>query len=368
MSSVLFSPLELRSLILNNRIAVSSMCQYSAENGSAVDWHLMHLGQFAMGAAGLVMTEATAVSAVGRITPKCLGLYSDENEAALKRVIDFCREYGVASLGIQLAHAGRKGSAHVPLDGGHSLANDEKSWTTLAPSALPFGPDWHVPQALSREGLSTVKADFVAATERAARIGFDLAELHSAHGYLLHQFLSPISNQRTDEYGGKLENRMRFPLEVFNAVRAVWPDDKPMGIRISATDWVDGGWTLDESVRFARELKALGCDFIDVSSGALDPRQKIPLGPGYQVPFSAQIRKQAEITTWTVGMITKAHQAENIIAGGNADMVALARGMMYDPRWAWHAAEELGVETEYPKMYARCAPAQWPEVFPWRDR
>jgi len=368
MTSVLFSPLELRSLTLKNRIAVSSMCQYSAENGSAADWHLMHLGQFAMGAAGLVMTEATAVSTAGRITRKCLGLYSDENEAALKRVINFCREYGVASLGIQLAHAGRKGSAHVPLDGGHSLANDEKSWTTLAPSALPFGPDWHVPQALSHEGLAMVKAEFVTATKRAARIGFDLAELHSAHGYLLHQFLSPISNQRTDEYGGNLENRMRFPLEVFNAVRDVWPDDKPMGIRISATDWIDGGWTIDESVSFARELKTLGCDFIDVSSGALDPRQKIPFGPGYQVPFSAQIRKQADITTWTVGMITKAHQAENIIAGGKADMVALARGMMYDPRWAWHAAEELGVETEYPKMYARCEPAQWPEVFPWRDK
>jgi len=368
MSSALFSPLELRSLTLNNRIAVSSMCQYCAENGSAVDWHLMHLGQFAMGAAGLVMTEATAVSAVGRITPKCLGLYSDENEAALKRVIDFCRKYGVTAMGIQLAHAGRKGSAQVPLDGGRPLTPAENSWATLAPSALPFGPDWHIPQVLDRDSLATVKADFVAATVRAARIGFDLVELHSAHGYLLHQFLSPISNQRNDEYGGKLENRMRFPLEVFEAVRDAWPEDKPLGIRISATDWIDGGWTLDESVVFARALKSLGCDFIDVSSGALDPRQKIPLGPGYQVPFSAQIRKQAGITTWTVGMITKANQAEKIIAGGKADMVALARGMMYDPRWAWHAAEELGVDTEYSIMYARCAPAQWPEVFPWRDK
>jgi 2,4-dienoyl-CoA reductase-like NADH-dependent reductase (Old Yellow Enzyme family) len=368
MSSALFSPLELRSLTLNNRIAVSSMCQYCAENGSAVDWHLMHLGQFAMGAAGLVMTEATAVSAVGRITQKCLGLYSDENEAALKRVIDFCRKYGVTAMGIQLAHAGRKGSAQVPLDGGRPLTPAENSWVTLAPSALPFGPDWHIPQVLDRDSLATVKADFVAATVRAARIGFDLVELHSAHGYLLHQFLSPISNQRNDEYGGKLENRMRFPLEVFEAVRDAWPEDKPLGIRISATDWIDGGWTLDESVVFARALKSLGCDFIDVSSGALDPRQKIPLGPGYQVPFSAQIRKQAGITTWTVGMITKASQAEKIIAGGKADVVALARGMMYDPRWAWHAAEELGVDTEYSIMYARCAPAQWPEVFPWRDK
>ena len=368
MSSALFSPLELRSLTLNNRIAVSSMCQYCAEEGCAVDWHLMHLGQFAMGAAGLVMTEATAVSASGRITHKCLGLYSDKNEVALKRVIDFCREYGVTALGIQLAHAGRKASAQVPSDGGQPLAVNEAPWTTSAPSAIPFGPDWHVPQLLSRDGLAAVKAEFVAATERAVRIGFDIAELHSAHGYLLHQFLSPLSNQRIDEFGGKLENRMRYPLEVFEAVRAAWPEDKPLGVRISATDWIDGGWNLEESVVFARALKSLGCDFIDVSSGALDPRQKIPLGPGYQVPFSAQIHKQAEIKTWTVGMITRALQAEEIIAGGKADVVALARGMMFDPRWAWHAAEELGVETQYSKMYERCKPALWPEVFPWRDK
>jgi 2,4-dienoyl-CoA reductase-like NADH-dependent reductase (Old Yellow Enzyme family) len=368
MSSTLFSPLELRGLTLNNRIAVSSMCQYAAQNGSAVDWHLMHLGQFAMGAAGLVMTEATAVSAAGRITPKCLGLYSDENEAALKRVIDFCREYGVTPMGVQLAHAGRKGSAQIPLDGGKPLAADESSWTTLAPSAIPFGADWHVPQAMSRQDLAVVKAEFVSATTRAARIGFDLAELHGAHGYLLHQFLSPLSNQRNDEYGGKLENRLRYPLEVFEAVRAAWPENKPLGIRISATDWIEGGWTVEESVVFAGELKSLGCDFIDVSSGALDPHQKIPLGPGYQVPFSARIRTQAEIATWAVGMITKARQAEEIIAGGKADIVAMARGMMFDPRWAWHAAEELGVDTEYSRMYARCAPAQWPEVFPWNNK
>jgi 2,4-dienoyl-CoA reductase-like NADH-dependent reductase (Old Yellow Enzyme family) len=368
MSSALFSPIELRDLTLNNRIAVSSMCQYAAENGSAVDWHLMHLGQFAMGAAGLVMTEATAVSAVGRITHKCLGLYSEENETALKRVIDFCRRYGVTPMGIQLAHAGRKGSAHVPSDGGRPLAADENPWTTQSSSAIPFGPQWHVPQMLSREGLAGVKAEFVAAAQRAIRIGFDLLELHSAHGYLLHQFLSPLSNRRNDEYGGKLENRMRFPLEVFEAVRTAWPADKPLGIRISATDWIDGGWSLKESVAFAGALKSLGCDFIDVSSGGLDLRQKIRFGPGYQVPFSDRIRKQVGITTWTVGMITKARQAEEIIAGGKADMVAMARGMMFDPRWAWHAAEELGVDTEYSRMYARCKPALWPEVFPWRGR
>jgi 2,4-dienoyl-CoA reductase-like NADH-dependent reductase (Old Yellow Enzyme family) len=367
MSSVLFSPIEFRSLKLNNRIAVSSMCQYAAESGSAIDWHLMHLGQFSMGAAALVMTEATAVSAAGRITHKCLGLFSDDNEAALKRVVGFCRRYGVTALGIQLAHAGRKASAQVPSAGGKSLAAGEDPWTTLAPSAIPFAPDWHVPQMLSREGLATVKAEFVAAAQRAERIGFDLAELHGAHGYLLHQFLSPLSNQRDDEYGGKLENRMRFPLEVFEAVRDVWPDDKPLGIRISATDWLDGGWNEEESVVFAGALKSLGCDFIDVSSGGLDLRQRIAFGPGYQVPLSVRIRNEAGIATWTVGMITKAHQAEDIIASGQADMVALARGMMFDPRWAWHAAEELGADTEYSRMYARCRPAQWPQVFPWRE-
>ena len=367
MSSVLFSPIEFRSLTLNNRIAVSSMCQYAAEKGSAIDWHLMHLGQFSMGAAALVMAEATAVSASGRITHNCLGLYSDDNEAALKRVVDFCSRYGVTALGIQLAHAGRKASAQVPLKGGKSLAADENPWTTLAPSAVPFGPDWHVPQALSREGLAAVKAEFVSAAERAERIGFDLVELHGAHGYLLHQFLSPLSNRRDDEYGGKLENRMRFPLEVFEAVRAAWPDDKPLGIRISATDWMEGGWTAEEAVVFAGALKSLGCDFIDVSSGGLDPRQKLAYGPGYQVPFSERIRNQAGIATWTVGMITKARQAEDIIASGQADIVALARGMMFDPRWAWHAAEELGADTEYSRMYARCRPDQWPQVFPWRS-
>ncbi len=366
MSSALFSPIELRGLALNNRIAVSSMCQYAAENGSAVDWHLMHLGQFTMGAAGLVMTEATAVCPAGRITPKCLGLYSDETEAALKRVIDFCRKYGVTPMGIQLAHAGRKGSAHIPLEGGQRLASDEGAWQTQAPSAISFGPKWPVPQALSRAGLVAVKDAFAAAARRAARIGFDLAEVHGAHGYLLHEFLSPLSNRRDDEYGGKLANRMRYPLEVFEAVRVAWPDDRPLGIRISATDWVDGGWSVEESVVFAGELKALGCDFIDVSSGGLDPGQNIPLKPGYQVPFSAQIRRQAKIRTWAVGMITRAHQAEEIIGHGQADIVALARGMMFDPRWAWHAAEALGVDTEYSKMYARCLPAKWPEVFPWR--
>ncbi len=360
MAAALFAPIALRGLTLANRIVVSSMCQYNAEDGSANDWHLMHLGQFALGAAGLVMTEATHVSDIGRITHKCLGLWSDANEQALARVIGFCRQYGVAALGIQLAHAGRKASVQPPVAGGRPLGPDEQPWTTLGPSALPYAEGWHTPQALDGAGLAEVRQQFVAAALRAVRIGFDLLELHAAHGYLLHQFLSPISNRRTDGYGGDLERRMRFPLEVFEAVRRVWPADRPLGVRVSATDWVDGGWTVEETVALARALKALGCDFVDVSSGGLDPRQQIPLGPGYQVPFAERVRREAEIPTWAVGMITEPQQAEAIVAEGRADLVALARGIMYDPRFAWHAAAALGAETAYPRMYARTAPDLWP--------
>ncbi len=366
MTCALFSPISFRGLTLDNRIVVSSMCQYNADDGCANDWHLMNLGQYAMGAAGLVMTEATHVSPAGRISHKCLGLYSDDNERALKRVTDFCREYGVAALGIQLGHSGRKGSAHPPAAGATPLVADEGPWTTLAPSALPYAPDWPVPRELDRAGLAEIKTAFVGAAARAERIGFDLLELHMGHGYLLHQFLSPISNRRQDDHGGNLEGRTRFPLEVFEAVRRVWRDDKPMGVRVSATDWVEGGWTVEETVSFAKALMDLGCDFIDVTTGALDPRQEIPLGPGYQVPFSQKVRAEAGIATWAVGMITEARQAERIIAGEQADMVALARGMMYDPRWAWHAAEELGADAPYSPMYIRCHPARWPQAFPNR--
>jgi 2,4-dienoyl-CoA reductase-like NADH-dependent reductase (Old Yellow Enzyme family) len=360
MTSALFSPIAFRGLTLKNRVAVSSMCQYNAVDGSANDWHLMHLGQFAMGAAGLVMTEATHISPEGRITPKCLGLYSDDNERSLRRVIDFCRQYGVTALGIQLAHAGRKASAHTPLEGGAPLGPEEDPWTTLAPSALPYGEGWHTPRAMTEQDLARVKAQFVAATERARRIGFDLLELHGAHGYLLHEFLSPISNRREDSYGGGLERRMRFPLELFEAVRGVWPDDKPLGVRVSATDYVEGGWTVEDTVVLAIELKGLGCDFVDVSGGGLDPRQQIPLGPGYQVLFAERVRREAGIATWAVGMITRARQAEAIVADGQADMVALARAMMFDPRWAWRAALELGAETPHSRMYIRCHPPSWP--------
>ncbi len=360
--SRLFSPISLRSLQLPNRIVVSPMCQYAAVDGSANDWHLAHLGQLAIGAGGLLMAEATHVSAVGRITPKCLGLYSDDNEQALTRVIAFCRRYGTSALGIQLAHAGRKASSHTPLEGGGPLPPDEGAWTTLAPSAVAIDPSWPVPRALDQGELAEVKAQFVAAAPRAQRIGFDLIELHAAHGYLMHAFLSPLSNRRDDGYGGSLEHRMRFPLEVFEAVRAAWPDDKPLGVRVSATDWVVGGWTLEDTVVFARQLKALGCDFVDVSSGGIDPRQKVPVGPSYQVPFAARVRREADIPTWAVGMITEPLQAEQIIANDEADMVALARAMMFNPRWEWRAAEELGVEIPYADMYVRCHPSRWPRT------
>lgn len=359
MSSHLFSPISFRDLTLDNRIAVSAMCQYASENGSANDWHLMHYGNLAMGAGGLLITEATHVSAEGRISPKCLGLYSDENEATIKRFIDFCKEYGTAKLGIQIGHSGRKGATNPPGKGGKPIAEGEGRWQTLGPSPLGYA-DWPAPLALDDAGLAKVKAEFVESTIRANRAGFDLAELHGGHGYLLHQFVSPLSNQRTDGYGGSLENRLRYPLEVFEACRAVWPAGKPYAVRFSATDWVDGGFSPEESVIYAKELKALGCDFIDVTTGGLDPRQKIEVKPGYQVFLAEKIKKEAGIPTMAVGMIVTPKQADGIIADGEADMVALARGVMDDPRWAWHAAQELGESIPYPAQYARCAPEFWP--------
>jgi 2,4-dienoyl-CoA reductase-like NADH-dependent reductase (Old Yellow Enzyme family) len=367
MASALFSPITMRGLTLPNRIVVSPMCQYNSIDGSANDWHLMHLGSFSLGAAGLVMTEMTNVNPVGRITHKCAGLWSDANEAALKRVHDFCRTYGVAKLGVQIAHAGRKGSTQPPAAGGKPLTAEENGWQTEAPSALPYDPSWPMPRALTKDDIRRLVGEFAAAARRADRIGYDVIELHGGHGYLLHQFMSPLSNQRTDEYGGSTENRIRFPLEVFSAVRAAFHADKPIGIRVSATDWVDGGWTAEETVMLARELKKLGCDYMDVSSGGLDPRQKIPLSPGYQVPFGDKVRKETGIKTMSVGLIAGARHAEDIIASGKADFVVLGRGIMYDPRWAWHAAEELGAETTYaPKMMA-CHPKMRPQLFPNRQ-
>jgi 2,4-dienoyl-CoA reductase-like NADH-dependent reductase (Old Yellow Enzyme family) len=351
-SSSLFSPIDLRGVHFDNRIVVSPMCQYSAVDGTATSWHVVNLGQLSVDGPGLVFFEATHVSAEGRITPRCLGLYNDENESGMARVLEFVREWTPVKVGVQLAHAGRKASTQPPWDGG-GPENGPSGWTPVAPSAVAFEPGWKIPDALGDAGIQKVRHDFVVAAQRCERLGIDVIELHFAHGYLAHEFLSPLSNERTDEYGGSLENRMRFPLELFTAVREVWPSHKPLGVRVSATDWVDGGWNLEEAVVFARELKARGCDFIDCSSGGLSPLQRIDVKPHYQVDFSRTIRLEAEIPTIAVGLITDPHRAEAIVADGDADFVALARGFLRDPRWVWTAADELGGQSFVPNQYLR---------------
>lgn len=363
MPSTLFTPLRFRGLELANRIMVSPMCQYSAVEGSATDWHLVHLGHLALGGAGLLCVEATAVEPSGRITPGCLGLYSDANEQALDRVVRAVRTRSPVKLAIQIGHAGRKASSEVPWRGGQLIPVGRGGWRPVAPSALPQLPDEPPPEALDAAGIARVKAAFVATAGRAARLGFDALELHSAHGYLLHEFLSPISNRRTDAYGGALDNRMRLPLEIFDAVRAVWPADRPLGVRVSATDWVEGGWEIEQCLAYARELARRGCDWIDCSSGGVSPQQKIPLAPGYQVSFAQRIRAETGVKTIAVGLITDPQQAETIVATGQADMVALARAMLYDPRWAWHAAAALGATAHAPEQYWRCAPREAGRVF-----
>jgi 2,4-dienoyl-CoA reductase-like NADH-dependent reductase (Old Yellow Enzyme family) len=362
--SRLFEPLRLGGLELANRIVIAPMCQYSAHEGSATDWHMIHLGHLALSGAGLLIVEATAVSAVGRISPTDLGLYSDDNERALARVFAAIRAHSSMPVAIQLAHAGRKASSRAPWDGGAQIPpGDEQGWIAQAPSALAHSANERPPVALDREGLARVRSDFVAAAKRAARLGVDGIELHFAHGYLLNEFLSPLANQRTDEYGGSLENRMRFPLEVFDAVREAFPAGKPVWVRISATDWVPGGWEIEDSLVLAGELKARGCDAIHVSSGGVSSRQKIPVGPGYQVPLAHRIKSETGMTTVAVGMITDALQAETIIATGQADAVALARAMLYDPRWPWHAAAQLGAQVDSPKQYWRSQPRAYKDLF-----
>lgn len=352
-------------MVLSNRIVVSPMCQYSSENGNANDWHLMHLGQFSVSGAGLVFVEATSVEPAGRITPGDLGLYSDDNERSLERVVQFFRKYGKSKIGIQIAHSGRKGSDSLPWLGlGRPLNNSEGGWKTVAPSPIRYHEKWPEPLFLDRAMMKRIRDAFVETVKRVNRIGFDLLEVHSAHGYLLHEFLSPLSNHRTDEYGGSFKNRIRFPLEVIKEVRRVWPEDKPLAVRISATDYFQGGWEMDEAVEYAVEIKKIGVDLIDVSGGGLVPGQKISLGMGYQVPYSERIRKEANISTIAVGMINEPHQAEEIIASGKADLIAMARGMLYDPRWPWHAAEKLKEKISYPPQYLRCEPSKWPEAFP----
>jgi 2,4-dienoyl-CoA reductase-like NADH-dependent reductase (Old Yellow Enzyme family) len=348
MSVKLFTPVELGGVTLANRVVVSPMCQYSSIDGSAQDWHRVHYGALALSGAGLLCFEATHVERDGRITQGCAGLYSDENEAALKPIVEWARGWMPhVKLGIQLGHAGRKASAQRPWKGGGALTQADAPdlpWTTFSASAVPYDTKWHTPVALDAAGLERVKAAFVASVERSARLGLDLIELHGAHGYLLHQFLSPLSNQRSDEYGGTMEKRRRFPLEVFEAAREAWPHDKALGVRLSATDWVEGGLTVEDTIETARQLKALGCDFIDVSSGGNSPAQKIAIGPGYQVGLSARVRKEAGIKTWAVGIITEPQQAEDIVASGQADCTAHARSFLVDPRWAWNAAKALGAE------------------------
>lgn len=354
--SALFSPITLRGLTLRNRIVISPMCQYSAENGAAAAWHMIHLGSLALSGAGMLTIEATSVEADGRITPGDLGLYDDATEAALKPILAAIRRHSGIAVAMQLAHAGRKASCRLPWEGGAQLPAAEGGWTTRAPSALPHNSGEVPPVALSEGGLKRVREAFVAAARRADRLGIDALEIHAAHGYLLHEFLSPISNGRTDDYGGSLENRLRFPLQVFEAVRAAFPADKPVGVRVSATDWMEGGWDLEQTIAFAKALKPRGVDWIDTSSGGISNAQKIVLGPGYQVPFAEAIRRGTGITTTAVGLITEAKQAEALIAGGQADLVALARAILYDPRWPWHAAAELGATVAAPPQYWRAPP------------
>ena len=360
----LFQPLRLRDLTLRNRIVVSPMCQYSAVDGCAQPWHHVHLGQLAISGAGMLIVEATGVEPAGRITDGCLSLHDDATEAALAGVVRTLRSVSAIPLAIQLGHAGRKASSARPWMGGRLVPASAGGWTPVAPSALPITDDEAPPHALTRAELDALKARFVDSVLRADRIGFDAIEAHAAHGYLLHEFLSPVANQRTDEYGGSLENRMRWPLEVVAAMRAAWPAHKPLGVRISATDWIEGsGWDVPEAVEFARRCEALGVDWIDVSSGGISPRQRITLGPGYQVPFAEAVKRAVKVPVIAVGLITEPKHAEEIVASGKADMVALARGLLMDPRWPWRAAAELGASVDAPRQYWRSQPREYPKLF-----
>lgn len=349
----LFDPFPLKSVVLRNRIGVSPMCMYSSTDGMASDWHLVHLGARAAGGAGLVMAEATAVSPEGRITPGDAGLWADAQIEPLARINRLVKGQGAVP-GIQLAHAGRKAGAARPWDGGAHLPENAGGWPTLAPSAVAFGDTLdRVPQAMTGEDIARLQGSFVAAARRALAAGYEWLELHAAHGYLAHEFLSPLSNQRTDQYGGSLENRMRFLMETTSAVRAVWPEQLPLTVRLSGTDWVDGGWSIDECVELARRLKQAGVDLIDCSSGGAVPWAKIPAGPGFQVEFAARIRREADIATAAVGLITEPDQADAIVRSGQADLVLLARELLRDPYWPLRAARALGLKPTPPPQYAR---------------
>ena len=357
--SQLFSPIALGGLTLENRIVVSPMCQYRAADGSASDWHMVHLGQFALSRAGMVLIEATGVEREGRITPGCLGLYSDDNEQALGRVVDIFRAVGKMPIGIQLGHAGRKGSSHLPWQGGHGLAATAGAWTTVSSSPVPYGERHPTPRPLDAAGMERIEAAFVAAARRADRIGLDTVELHAAHGYLLHQFVTPLINRRTDDYGGSRENRLRFPLRVAAALRSAWPKDKPLGARINGPDGVEGGATIDDTIAFAGGLKAIGYDYVCVSAGSIFGGQRFESAPGYLLPHAEAVKREVGITTMGVGMIVDPFLAEAAVASGRVDTIAIARGFLEDPRWVWHAAERLGVKMPFPPEYRGADPATW---------
>jgi len=364
MTATLFTPFDLGKLTLANRIIVAPMCTYSADDGRANDWHLIHYGNLALSGAGLLTVEATAVAPEGRITYGDLGLWDEACANALAILLAGLRRWSDMPIAIQIAHAGRKASTNLPWLGAAQIPPGKAhGWQTLSSSDLPFQTNENPPQALDQDGLKRIRDAFAAAAARAVALGFDAIQLHSAHGYLLHQFLSPLANRRDDEYGGSLENRLRFPLDVFTAVRASVPGRIPLTVRVSGTDWVDGGWDIDGTIAYAKALEALGCAAIHVSSGGLSPQQKIPLGPNYQVPLARAVKAAVAMPVVTVGLITEAEQAEAIVAGGDADLVALARAMLYDPRWPWHAAERLGVRIKPANQYLRAAPNRAADLF-----
>jgi 2,4-dienoyl-CoA reductase-like NADH-dependent reductase (Old Yellow Enzyme family) len=362
--SALFTPLRVGGLELANRIVIAPMCQYSAVNGCMTEWHLIHLGHLSLSGAALLTIEATAVLPEGRITYADVGLWDDMTEAAIARTVASVRRWSDMPIAIQLAHAGRKASTEVPWKGGAQFPPDDPNgWQTVAPSAIPFEKGQHSPVALDRDGLVRVRDAFAAAARRAARLEMAAVQLHGAHGYLLHQFLSPISNRRDDAYGGSLENRMRFPLEVFDAVRAVFPLERAVTMRVSGTDWVAGGWDIDQTIAFAQALEARGCAAIHVSSGGLDPAQRIPVGPSYQVPLARAVKTATRMPVIAVGLITAFDQAEAIVGTGDADLIALARTVLYEPRWPWHAAAHFGAQVKAPNQYLRSQPRQYPDLF-----
>lgn len=359
MGALLFEPIDLRSVRLPNRIVVAPMTQFSAPDGVAGDWHMVHLGQYATSGAALVLTESTYVAANARNARSCLSIYSDEQEAGIGRIAQFYKDHSAGTFGVQLCHGGRKASAREPWDGGGPLPVSDGGYEAVAPSAVPISEAWPAPTPLTSETIADVIQAFADGAKRAHRAGARVIEIHGAHGYLIHQFLSPITNRRNDSYGGDLPNRMRFAIDVYDAIRAVWPDDLPIGIRVSATDWIEGGWDVADTVELAKALEARGCDYMHVSSGGLDSAQRITVGPGYQTTFAATIKAAVDMPIITVGQISNAHQAETILHTGQADMIALARPVIFNPHWAMQAAYELGEAIPYPRQYERGNPVRW---------